>query len=191
MFQLYGESPLRRGATVEHWDDTPLFEIPTVRTVRRDFEATGIMRESGGTLDSYALRYTTAKLRHADVRQTLGRYAHLEALDLAAAVERLPTVGARATEELSLAAVGAGLLPQSSPPLVTTGVRTCPAESRPVRSVMMRPSDAESLSKGLLARDEAKRAPSKAFPPQDELVGDTGFEPVTPSLSSWCSSQLS
>ncbi len=90
-------------------------EIPLVRTFYRDLDAAGIARkdESGRSVDLHALRHTFGTLlarsgvaprtamdlmRHADIRLTTAIYQHLDLVDTAGAVNRLPTVSATSAQ---------------------------------------------------------------------------------------------
>jgi integrase len=88
---------------------TPLISEPPVRTFDRDLKAAGIAKkdDSGRSMDLHALRHTFGTLlarsgvaprtamdlmRHADIRLTTAIYQHLDLLDTAGAVNRLPTI---------------------------------------------------------------------------------------------------
>jgi len=89
-----------------------LFDVPDdlVRIFDRDLVAAGIAKTDadGRTVDVHSLRHTFATLlskagvvprmaqelmRHSDIRLTMNAYTHLQLIDTAGAVERLPSVG--------------------------------------------------------------------------------------------------
>jgi hypothetical protein len=92
--------------------DEPIFQVPAglVRVFDRDLAVAGIAKKDveGRSLDIHALRTTfathlslsgvsprtaQAALRHSDIRLTMGTYTDPQLLDIAGAVEMLPSVG--------------------------------------------------------------------------------------------------
>ena len=123
--------------------------------------------------------------RHSTYSLT-ARYTHSRFYDLAAAVQSLPILTAGAGREAPpLAATGTDgrarhLGPNLAPQPAISG-----DFQRQTETVDSSPSQAEN---------PGKTAVFPSFPGSDEegqKMGATGLEPVTPSVSSWCSSQLS
>ncbi len=137
--------------------------------------------DSGRRIDFHSLRYTFVTrlaqagvhpraaqelARHAKIETTMEIYTDLSLLDLHGAVEQ---------------AAGPDLLGHmlGQKPASTTDN----ASSRRTKRVRRWARKA--------ARKRATNRPPAREVGREEVVGVTGLEPVTPSLSSWCSSQLS
>ena len=90
----------------------PVFFVPInlVSVLNRDLEAAGIPKtdDEGRTIDVHALRHTTGSylakagvaprvaqsfMRHSDIRLTLGIYSDPSLLNMAAALDALPSGG--------------------------------------------------------------------------------------------------
>ena len=122
-YELVGELELHLAGRLE--TDTA-FHVPqfAYRALKRDLAAAGIpYKTSRGYADFHALRHTyvtrliragvspkTAQLlaRHSDPRLTLGLYTHVEIIDQAAAIKKLPSLDASGdhTENQRAAATG-------------------------------------------------------------------------------------
>jgi integrase len=173
--------------------DEPLFDVPAklVRILDRDLAAAGIPKrdDRGRTVDVHAMRGTFAThlaaagvspvtlktlMRHARIETTLKHYADPALLDVAGAVEMLPTVSAAPA---MTAATGTDSV---APTVALTSGRT--------------------RQNGALAgnRDAGRRGRSSSVTPGKtaafpgvSAVGDIGLEPMTPSLSSGGANVLS
>ncbi|NQW47871.1 MAG: site-specific integrase, partial [Planctomycetes bacterium] len=164
--------------------DSPLLDVPDklVRILDRDLRAAGIHKRDarGRTVDVHAMRGTFAShlaaagvspvtlktlMRHARIETTLRHYTDPALLDVADAVERLPSMaGATASSVAPTVALTSGRTRQNG------ALAGNPAAGRRGRSARNTPGKTAAFP-GVLA------------------VGDIGREPMTPSLSSWCSNQ--
>ena len=168
-------------------DDVPLFDVPDklVRILDRDLAAAGIPKrdERGRTVDVHAMRGTFAShlaaagvspvtlktlMRHARIETTLKHYADPALLDVAGAVEMLPAVCNGAA---TAAATGTA-------DSVALNVALTPGRGR--QNVALSGNRAAGRRRRSSPVTPAKNAGDTAF----SSMGDTGLEPVTPSLSS-------
>ena len=166
--------------------DLPLFEVPDKlsKILDRDLRAADIPKrdDRGRTVDVHAMRATFAShlaragvspvtlktlMRHAKIETTLKHYADPALLDVAGAVELLPSMtaahGAPSTEAVAL------------PVALTTG-QDCQNVAIPDPSAARTQRRLPPVRPALAAENAAGMGIFK--------VGDTGLEPVTPSLSS-------
>jgi len=178
--------------------------MPSARTFKLDLKRAGIDREDeeGRVVDFHSLRGTLATelarigtapqiamriLRHAKVDTTLKHYTHLRVEDAARALARI-------TEPESTGTGDAGTMTgtdgpeearvhsavHSGAPPMRDGAERCAASVRRP-SIAGADESADAVVSCASLRDDAR----------SRMVGDAGLEPATPSLSSWCSSQLS
>jgi integrase len=94
-------------------DDRLIPHVPLIRAFNMDLQYAGIVKKDdrGRTVDLHSLRHTFGTLlarsgvaprtamelmRHSDIRLTTNIYQHLELVDTAGAVNRLPAVGSEA-----------------------------------------------------------------------------------------------
>ena len=173
--------------------DEPLFDVPAklVRILDRDLAAAGIPKrdERGRTVDVHAMRGTFAThlaaagvsvvtlktlMRHARIETTLKHYADPALLDVAGAVEMLPSVS-------SASVVTAATGTDSVAPTVAL------TSGRARQNVALSGNRATGRRQSKKPVIPARNTGITGFP----AVGDIGLEPMTPSLSSWCSNQLS
>jgi integrase len=167
-----------------------LFDVPDklVRILDRDLAAAGIPKcdDRGYTVDVHAMRGTFAThlaaagvspvtlktlMRHARIETTLKHYTDPALLDVAGAVELLPMTTASSSETPPCAvALDVALTPGHDRQNVAFSDHAAPRRGRKKKPVT--PAQHAGIT-GISA------------------VGDIGLEPMTPSLSSWCSNQLS
>jgi integrase len=174
-------------------DDAPLFDVPDklVRILDRDLAAAGIPKrdDRGRTVDVHAMRGTFAThlaaagvspvtlktlMRHARIETTLKHYTDPALLDVAGAVEMLPAV---ATSSASTVATGTDA--------VALDVALTSGRTR--QNVALSGNRAAGRRQSKKPMMPAQNTGITGF----SAVGDIGLEPMTPSLSSWCSNQLS
>jgi integrase len=173
--------------------DAPLFDVPDklVRILDRDLAAAGIRKrdDRGRTVDVHALRGTFAShlaragvtpvtlktlMRHARIETTLTHYADPALLDVADAVERLPSMAGTAADAVALAGGSVALT------VALTSGRTRQNGALAGNPAAGRRGRSPSVTPGKTA----------AFPGVS-AVGDIGLEPMTPSLSSGGANVLS
>ena len=188
--------------------DTPLFNVPDklVRIMNRDLKAAGIPKrdDRGQTLDVHALRHTfgsllsrggvaprtaQAAMRHSSIDLTMNVYTDPRLLDVAGALDALPLLpldGEVETNQATLSATGtegkgpSKIAPVLAPNLDKRGkslpsVVKMTAEKKAAKDNL--PIDVSSLP---VKRKDLLSTPDN----RSSKVGDTGLEPVTPSLSS-------
>ena len=194
---------------------TPLFAVPDklVRVLDRDLKAAGIAKvdDRGWTLDVHALRHSfgtllsrggvaprvaQAAMRHSDIDLTMNVYTDPRLLDVHGALDSLPALPLNSSPE--------------SEEIVASATGTEDSTALPLAPMLAPDSDNRSKSGSIadkmtaivrqaidaqhddVSADTDKRKHPLTIPVSGcHGVGDTGLEPVTPSLSSWCSSQLS
>jgi hypothetical protein len=184
--------------------------MPTAKTFARDLERAKIPKADaqGRVVDLHALRGTLATdlasrvapavaqraLRHAKSETTLRHYVSVEDVTVAKAIDARPWLTRPAPQE-STAAAATGTdgmqqhqRQQSAPPEAVRGGSEGCGSARDDRS-----DDALSVdgAERVFGSDSAVPRGSLRLAAGGEVVGDEGLEPSTPSLSSWCSSQLS
>jgi len=149
-----GDSGRRNGQSCQDWTalppETPVFDVPDglLRILNRDLRAAGIPKrdERGRTLDVHAMRTTfgtllskagvfprtaQAAMRHSDIGLTMGVYTDPKLLDVAGAVELLPTLPlASAPGRDRLAATGTSSL---APTLAPASDKPATPGSNPVK----------------------------------------------------------
>ena len=194
---------------------TPLFAVPKklVRVLDRDLKAAGIAKtdDRGWTLDVHALRHSfgtllsrggvaprvaQAAMRHSDIDLTMNVYTDPRLLDVHGALDSLPSLPLDSAPE--------------SERIVVSATGTEDSTASPLAPMLAPDSDNRSKSGSIADKTDAQRddvndgrrddvsadTDKRKHPLTTGVigchgVGDTGLEPVTPSLSSWCSSQLS
>ena len=168
-----------------------VFNVPDgiLRILDRDLKAAGIektlddhvvhihaLRHSFGThlsIAGVAPRVAQAAMRHSNISLTMGTYTDARLLDTALAVESLPSFPIANLEGQN---VPRTLAPTLAPDAVQKGQNG----SIPVHL--------EVVDNGAAKRENPKE--NKAFQGV-LLVDDIGLEPTTPTMSTWCSNQLS
>ncbi len=171
--------------------DAPLFDVPVklCKILARDLKMAGVPKKDdrGRTLDVHALRHTfgtlmskggvaprtaQAAMRHKKIDLTMSVYTDPRLLDVRGALNALPS--------LALA-----------PTLAPTPDKSVQAGSSPGKPTGGGGGRAAGVAIDANACPVKTKGPLS--PPDNGPggVGATGLEPVTPSVSSWCSSQLS
>jgi integrase len=170
--------------------------------------------DRGRTVDVHALRHTfgtllskggvsprtaQAAMRHSDVNLTMNTYTDPALLDVAGAMDALPAlpIGPEVGQsDLARFAIRATGTDDSTPsPLVPVLVPTA-GKTRPLQSIMDKIAS-EAEKSPTAERLAVSACPVKRNNPLTTAVnglldvGGRGLEPPTPSLSSWCSNQLS
>ena len=195
--------------------DTPLFTVPVGlrRILDRDLKAAGIPKrdDRGRTVDVHALRHTfgtllskvkvaprtaQAAMRHSTIDLTMNVYTDPKLLDVAGAVESLPhlplTGGTQAsriaakatgTEDYQASEFAPGFAPACDKPRV---LQSTPG---PVSTPRLAGCVADALAASACGVNENGPLTTSVNGPS--RVGVAGLEPVTSSLSSWRSNQLS
>ena len=188
--------------------DTPVFTVPRdlVRILDRDLRAAGIPKrdERGRTVDVHALRHTfgtllskggvaprtaQAAMRHSTIDLTMNTYTDPKLLDVAGAMEALPTlplVDGRQREAAALSATGTD---HSTPsPLVPLLV---PTSGKP--GVLQSIIDKVASAAGKIGERGTVAISAYAVKENNPLTTavnglqqerETGFEPATSSLGS-------
>jgi integrase len=184
--------------------DTPVFTVPDklVRVLDRDLMAAGIPKrdERGRTVDVHALRHSfgtllskggvsprtaQAAMRHSTIDLTMNVYTDPRLLDVHGALDvlpGLPLVGGgeeqqRATGTAGLkGALALGLAPKAD----NSGNLWSSGDKRATKSLAQAGTSPIDVS----ACPVNRKTPLTTAVNGDLEVGDTGLEPVTPSLSS-------
>jgi len=172
--------------------DTSLFNVPPAlsKIFNRDIKLAGIEKRDAldRVIDVHSLRHSHATLlakagvapavtqksmRHSDVKLTMGVYTHTELNDVAEAVSRLPelSVSPQASAQYS---------PESAPKIVRTGQKVTNHDNL---SESAGNKNADS-SIDVKSCPDTRKGPLTTPVNDPFAVGDTGLEPVTPSLSS-------
>ncbi len=191
--------------------DTPLFDVPhkLCKILNRDLRLAGIAKrdDRGRVLDVHALRHTfgtllskggvaprtaQAAMRHSKIDLTMTVYTDPKLLDVRGALDALPSLPLSegpAGEREAVRATGTdGTAARALAPTPDNSVQ---AGTIPVN---IGGSRGEGTERGLLAVSgcpDKRKHPLATAVSGCQRVGATGLEPVTPSVSSWCSSQLS
>lgn len=195
--------------------DTPLFNVPEklCKILARDLRLAGIAKrdDRGRVLDVHALRHTfgtlmskggvtprtvQAAMRHSKIDLTMSVYTDPRLLDVWGALDALPALPLDGAERGAVAATGTeGETARTLAPLLAlTRCKLVQAESTAGNSEAGKDTMTPGAAAGKIAGKSTpdKRKGPLTFSVSSPLgVGATGFEPVTPSVSSWCSSQLS
>ncbi len=191
------------------------------KILNRDLVAAGIARrvkvegkwriekrdDRGRTIDVHALRHTfgtlmskggiaprtaQAAMRHSKIDLTMSVYTDPRLLDVRGALDVLPSLSLDGNEQEAIRATGTdGVAGKFAPKFAPAGCKLVQTGATEDRSA----DGAEQAAQ--TERLAVSRCPDKRkqpLPKEDngcQGVGATGLEPVTPSVSSWCSSQLS
>ncbi len=187
--------------------------MPGAKTFNRDLQRAKIPKEDaqGRVVDLHALRMTAATelcsrstpavaqraLRHASSTTTLRHYVSIEDSAVATAIDSRawltkPTAKPRASSEAATATGTDGVQQQwRQQSEGREGVRAGSDGCETARSVVAETgSSANRANLVNLSGKAGARGPMRDGA-RVEVVGVEGLEPSTPSLSSWCSSQLS
>jgi integrase len=194
--------------------DTPVFDVPDklCKILNRDLRLAKIPKrdDRGRTLDVHALRHTfgtllskggvaprtaQAAMRHSKLDLTMNVYTDPRLLDVRGALDALPALhlgGGQAEGEAIRATgtddAGARTVAPTVAPTWCNGSQTG-ATADKATGTGSEGSDGDGI--------DVTSSPVKGKHPLTTAVngcpqvGATGLEPVTPSVSSWCSSQLS
>ncbi len=191
--------------------DLPLFAVPDKlsKILNRDLKAAGIPKrdDRGRVLDVHALRTTfgtllskggvsprtaQAAMRHSKLELTMSVYTDPKLLDVRGALGVLPTLPLDGPGAGTQAGVLTGTDPGAVAPAVAPA--TVPLGHSPSIAVHNRAGVGISGKGGHVVGSATAVNGSGPLSSADNgpsRVGATGLEPVTPSVSSWCSSQLS
>ena len=178
----------------------------------RDLKLAGIAKrdERGRTVDVHAMRHTfgsllskggvaprtaQAAMRHAKIDLTMNVYTDPKVLDVAGALDALPALhldGTPADRQEQRATGTDDYRPNLVAPTVApnSGQRGA-TKATAVKMAADDGDDAEPASDDANPCSVNENNPLTLAENGLQEVGDTGLEPVTPSLSSWCSNQLS
>ena len=195
--------------------DAPLFVVPDklVRILNRDLKSAGISKrdERGRTVDVHALRHTfgtllskggvaprtaQAAMRHSTINLTMNTYTDPKLLDVSGAMYALPslrlTTGAQ-RERNVLKATGTDdsraseFAPKFAPTGGKQGLSRSSADKSTTNGDDVRTADPFAV----MSLPDKRKGPLSTRNNRPLEVGARGLEPPTPSLSSWCSNQLS
>ncbi len=197
--------------------DTPLFDVPhkLCKILNRDLRHAGIAKrdDRGRVLDVHALRHTfgtllskggvaprtaQAAMRHSKIDLTMSVYTDPKLLDVRGALDALPTLpldGDAAQREVSRATGTDD--PQRNPvQLVAPTVAPTWFNGTQSGATADKGSGTGRIGGDGTGIDVTSSLVKRKHPlttavSECQGVGATGLEPVTPSVSSWCSSQLS
>jgi hypothetical protein len=214
--RLLQEEALSSGAPIPARlpPDTLLFDVPhkLSKILNRDLRLAGIPKrdDRGRSLDVHALRHTfgtllskggvmprtaQAAMRHSKLDLTMNVYTDPKLLDVRGALETLPSLPLEGEqpEGESLQATGTDSKPVRAlaPTLAPTPDNSVQAETIPVNFGGNNGVGVEKESLAVSACPVKTKHPLATPVSGCHRVGATGLEPVTPSVSSWCSSQLS
>jgi integrase len=185
--------------------DSALFEVPDklIKIFDRDLKAAGIAKrdERGRTLDVHALRTTfgtllskggvslrtaQAAMRHSDPSLTANVYTDPKLLDVSGALDALPSLPLkvdnapdqhRATETetygVNLVALPVALTHGNGGKTMTTGDKKKAGRPDMIGEARLDATVCSVKDRGVLTTPDT----------HPSVVGDTGFEPVTPSVS--------
>jgi len=190
--------------------DAKVFDVPEKlsKILNRDLRLAGIAKrdERGRVLDVHALRHTfgtmmskggiaprtaQAAMRHSKLELTMGVYTDPKLLDVHGALAVLPQLPLAGPAGLaSVLMTGTDprtVAPTVAPTLCNQGqTGSFPVNLGEVLEALAGRGAVAVTSMPVNTKDPLTTAVSES-----SLVGATGLEPVTPSVSSWCSSQLS
>ena len=190
--------------------DTLVFDVPDKlsKILNRDLKAAGIAKrdERGRVLDVHALRHTfgtllsmggvsprtaQAAMRHSKIDLTMNVYTDPRLMDVAGALDALPTLPLSPLSNESERMTGTDgartLTPTLTPGVFNKGqTGASPGNLLKVVDALSERAAVAVTSKPVKAKDSLTSAVNESH-----RMGATGLEPVTPSVSSWCSSQLS
>ena len=191
--------------------DAALFDVPDKlsKILNRDLRLAGIPKrdERGRTLDVHALRHTfgtlmskggiaprtaQAAMRHSKIDLTMNVYTDPRLLDVRGALDVLPALPLGGNDQEAARATGTeGEAGKFAPKFAPT--RYKPGQWGATADKMAESGESRGAADVLAVSG----VPGKSKGPLTTAVngpfgvGATGLEPVTPSVSSWCSSQLS
>ncbi len=196
---------------------TPLFDVPhkLCKILNRDLRLAGIAKrdDRGRVLDVHALRHTfgtllskggvaprtaQAAMRHSKIDLTMNVYTDPRLLDVRGALDALPTLSLQGdqAEGEAVRATGTDGIPDNVVHLVAPTV--APTPDNPVQPLSFSgkvstdgPAFKTQPTIAVSADGGKRKHPLTTGVSGCPQVGATGLEPVTPSVSSWCSSQLS
>ncbi len=195
--------------------DTSLFNVPDKlsKILNRDLKLAKISKrdDRGRVVDVHALRHTfgtllskggvaprtaQAAMRHSKIDLTMTVYTDPRLLDVAGALDALPTLPLTGQSEgESLRATGTDNVDSNVHLLAQTLAQTSDKSGKPLTFSDNPFTDERSSSlEGMVvvsAYADKRKEPLSIADNGSLILGATGLEPVTPSLSSWCSSQLS
>ncbi|MCE9604430.1 MAG: site-specific integrase [Planctomycetia bacterium] len=159
--------------------ETPLFNVPTglVRILDRDLKAAGIAKkdERGRTVDVHAMRHTygtllskagvaprtaQAAMRHSSIDLTMNVYTDPKLLDVAGALESLPSLplsGGPQTDRIALKSTGTDGYRSSplAPPLAPTADESSKSWSSADKSAPM--SNGRNVTPRIVTSDEVAK----------------------------------
>ncbi len=197
--------------------DAPIFDVPykLSKILNRDLRLAGIPKrdERGRVLDVHALRHTfgtllskggvaprtaQAAMRHAKIDLTMSVYTDPRLLDVHGALDALPTLplDGKQPQTETLQATGTNgisdvLIRLVAPTVAPTTDFSGQSGSIGVKTAGL-PISGEGDGSVAVSGNAVKGKDPLTIPVSgSSRVGATGLEPVTPSVSSWCSSQLS
>jgi integrase len=194
--------------------DAPLFDVPDklCKILNRDLRLAGIPKsdDRGRVLDVHALRHTfgtllskggvaprtaQAAMRHSKIDLTMTVYTDPKLLDVRGALDALPALsleGDQADRETIRATGTEGDQARTlAPTLAPTGCKRSQSESIAVNLTGQRgPTDGTSLDPTSLTPVKRKDRLSYADN-RPSLMGATGLEPVTPSVSKYSAAHRS
>ena len=187
--------------------DTLVFNVPTglLRILNRDLAFAGIPKtdDRGRTIDVHALRHTfgthlskagvtprtaQAAMRHSKIDLTMNVYTDPKLLDVHGAIERLPVLSLDGSDDESQAATGTDGRAECGPRTLAPT-----ADNSSVSSQFSTTGETVGADNANANKCE-KPSENVVFPrvsAGSTEVGDTGFEPVTSTMSTWRSNQLS
>jgi hypothetical protein len=191
--------------------DTPVFDVPDklCKILNRDLRLAGIPKydDRGRALDVHALRHTfgtlmskggiaprtaQAAMRHSKIDLTMSVYTDPRLLDVRGALDVLPTLPLDGTDREASRATGTeGEAGKFAPEFAPT--RCKPVQTGTAVDNTRRGEHHTGQASGIAVTSSSVKGkhPLTSAVSGCPQMGATGLEPVTPSVSSWCSSQLS
>jgi integrase len=188
--------------------DTLVFDVPDklCKILNRDLKLAGIAKrdDRGRTLDVHALRHTfgtllskggvmprtaQAAMRHSKIELTMGVYTDPKLLDVRGALDSLPMLpltegpgsGREATKATGTEDSLASLV---APPVAPTVDFSGQTEAIPVKLATGTGADGNWRTPAITSTPDKRKEPQTTPVSGSSYVGATGFEPVTPSVSS-------
>jgi integrase len=185
--------------------DTPVFEVPEklCKILNRDLRLAGIPKrdDRGRTLDVHALRHTfgtlmskggiaprtaQAAMRHSKIDLTMSVYTDPRLLDVRGALDVLPALPLAAAEEGAGRATGTeGVAGKFAPGFAPTRCKPGPTVATADTRAGGDGLGAQAKALAASATGDKRKHPPKIPVSGCQVVGATGLEPVTPSVSSW------
>jgi integrase len=197
--------------------ETRLFDVPEklCKILNRDLKQAGIAKrdDRGRVLDVHALRHTFGTLmskggvsprvtqcamRHSKIELTMGVYTDPRLLDIRGALDVLPALPLNEGDANRQAALATGtdekgqyMATKFAPAFAPTRCKPGQKLSQAVNSAGDGETNEQAVEVAVSGDLVKRKEPLTTRVNGSDEMGVIGLEPMTPSVSSWCSSQLS